>query len=139
MKYLIVLLLFFSSCTIWRTESTTDSTKKINEITKTTEIRQEAIDGQILELKTTTYSERTSKEIARAEQNSSHSSPAIQQGITGMGGTLDMVLAAVGGLGVLKTKQVIEAKWQANRDAPPPPKPHQEQLRAYKKEEEDAS
>lgn len=142
MRYLLILFICLQGCSLFRTE--VDSTKDIETVTKTVEIRQEVVGDQIMDLKTTTYTNQTSKEVAHAEQRTSSPLASTIAGagfsLTGAGPLLDTAVVAISAAAGLKGKQVIQERWKRNRNAPAPDDPRlQPNTKVVRKEDEDGS
>lgn len=88
----ITILVLLSSCTLVRTQEVTKEVKETQTITKTTELREViAEDGSKIVLKTDTYEEAISEEVAEAERDSKVSVPLPSPATVGKG-----VLASLG-------------------------------------------
>ena len=120
----LIVLILFSSCTLVRVAEETKKISEINTVTKTTEIRQEYHNDLLVDLKTETFSETLSKEIANIDKARAYSAPPLGQAagflskLTG-GGWVEMLLAAVGALGAKKGYDVVRDSKPRNTPAEP--------------------
>jgi hypothetical protein len=142
---LLFLLLCFSSCSLFRSETNSNSAKDINTVTKKTVVTDTiAPDGRVIPLKQTTYEEVTSKEVARAEQKTDYNSDfagaigGAASGLFGMGGIAEVIGGAIGLGGTTVAVKKGVSMYNTIRDAPPRQPVNQAQpVRATKREDDE--